>query len=227
MQAQTTQPLGSFGDQIAAFLPSFAAGLLVLAIGLALGWVAKRAIVRLLVWLRLDRLAGRVGWRAAFGKGDVRAALYDGVGNVVFGVIVLLFLNEALQRWGLTELSRLTEAIVFYLPNLGLVALIVAVGMAVSNTLAGRVEEALAEEEVAQARLLARSLKAGLLAVVVALALWQLQFAREIVLAGFVIAFGSAGVAFALAVGLGSAKAIERGWAALLERRRKPEDGRA
>lgn len=225
MQAQTTQPLGQFGERFAAFLPSFAAGLLVLAIGLALGWVAKRALVRLLVWLRLDRLAGRVGWRAAFGKGDVRAALYDGLGTVAFGVIVLLFLNEALQRWGLTELSRLTESIVFYLPNLALVALIVAIGIAVSNTLAGRVEDALAEEEMAQARLLARSLKAGLLAVVVALALWQLQFAREIVLAGFVIAFGSAGVAFALAVGLGSARAIERGWASLLERRRKSGDG--
>lgn len=42
-------------------------------------------------------------------------------------------------------------------------------------------------------------------------------------LAGFLIAFGSIGVAFALAAGLGSAKAIQRSWDALFDR---TEDGK-
>ena len=83
--------------------------------------------------------------------------------------------------------------------------------------LADRAEDALEEEEIAYARLIGEDIKGALLAVVGALALWQLDFARQIVLAAFLIAFGAIGVAFALAVGLGSAHAIQRGWEALLE----------
>jgi len=219
MQQPTPQPLGELARQFWGFLPSFAAGIFVLLLGVAAGWVVKRALVRLLLWLRLDRLAGRTGWRIALGKGDVRAALYNLVGNVALLLVVLLFADDALSRWGLTAPARLVAAGLVYLPNLALVALIVVVGVVIANALGSRIEATLAEEEFAHARLLARAFKGALLAVVAALALWQLQFAREIVLGGFLITFGTLGVAFALAVGLGSAKAIQRGWDALFEKK--------
>ena len=53
-----------------------------------------------------------------------------------------------------------------------------------------------------------------------ALALWQLQFAREIVLAAFVISFGSLGVAFAIGVGIGTSRAIQQGLSGLVDRKR-------
>lgn len=221
MQAPPPQPLTELWEQFAEFVPALFAGVLVIALGVAVGWVAKRAVVRLFLWLRLDRLAGRVGWRAAFGKGDVRAALYNGVGTLVMIVIVLVFVDDALRRWGLTALSRLLEGFVFYLPNLALVALIVTIGLLLSNTLAARVTEALDEEGVESAGLIGKGVKGALLAVVVALALWQLQFARQIVLAAFLISFGSIGVAFALGVGIGSARAIQEGLGRLLERRKE------
>lgn len=218
MIQQSAQPLTELGRQVSAFLPAFAAGLLVLAVGVALGWVVKRALVRLLQWLRLDRFAGRPGWRSALGKGDVRAALYEGLGNLVFALTALVFAEDAARRWGLAALAHLLSALLAYLPNLVVVAVIVAVGFVVANGLGAWVGAALEEEEFAHARLAAKALKGALLAVVGALALWQLQFAREIVLAGFIIAFGAFGIAFAVAVGVGSAKAIERGWDRLLQR---------
>ena len=223
IQGQPTQPLAELMRRFSEFLPALAAGALVLLAGVALGWLLKRAVVRLLVWLRLDRLASRVGWRAAFGKGDVRAALYGLVGNVGMAVVVLLFLDEALKRWGLTALARAIDTFVFYLPNLGLVALIVGVGVALTNALCARVAEGLEEEGVAQAGLFAKGLKSALLALVVALGLWQLELARQIVLAAFLIAFGAVGVAFALAVGIGSARAIERGWDVVLQKKGKAD----
>jgi Mechanosensitive ion channel, conserved TM helix len=224
MQQPMTEPLTGLIQRFTDYVPTLAAGALVLALGFVLGWVAKNAVVRILIWLRLDRLAGRVGWRSAFGKGDVRAALYDALGTVAFVLVVLVFLDNALIIWGLAVLSRLMDSVVFSLPRLGLAALIVAVGIAVANAAAERVEDALEEEELAQARLVAKGLKAVLLAVVAALALWELDFARQIVLSGFVIAFGAMGIAFALSVGLGSASAVKRGWEELLEKKkRKPE----
>lgn len=219
MQAQNAQPLRELFDQFSNYLPTFAAGLVVLLAGIATGWVVKQAIGRLLIWLRLDRLATRVGWRRALGKGDVRATLYDAIGNVAMAVVVLLFLDETLRRWGLTALSRLVENLVFYLPNLGLVALIVVLGLLIANGLGARVTTTLEEEEVAHARLLGKLFKAALLFIVGALALWQLQFARQVVLAAFLIAFGSVGIAFALAFGLGSMQAVRRVWEEFLERR--------
>jgi hypothetical protein len=219
MQAQQAQPLAELWNRFFAFLPTLAAGLLVVIAGVVGGWLAKRAIVRTLVWLRLDRLAGRVGWRAGLGKGDVRAALYNAIGNVAMLVVVLVFLDDALNRWGLAALSRVIDALVFYLPNLALVALVLGVGIALSNGLSGRVANMLREENVARASLIGKLLKGALLSVVVALALWQLQFAREIVLSAFLICFGSIGIAFAIGAGLGTARAIERGLSRMAEKK--------
>ena len=217
-QLPTSGTLAEFQGRIIEYLPSFAAGLLVLIVGVIVGWLAKRAVIRMLILLRLDRLAASHTWRAAFAKGDVRSAIYDRVGTVTMVIVVLFFLDNAVQLWGLTVLSRLLDQALFYLPNLVFVLLIVAVGVLLANTLAERVEDALDEEGVGRARLIGKIFKGALLAVVGALALWQLDFARQIVLAAFLISFGAIGVSFALAVGVGSSRAIQRLWDTMLDK---------
>jgi Mechanosensitive ion channel, conserved TM helix len=224
MQEKSAEPLGALVQRFTDYLPTLAAGALVLMAGFVLGWLAKRATTRVLIWLRLDRLAGRVGWRSAFGKGDVRAALYDLLGTIVMVLVVLVFLDNACTIWGLAVLSRLLDSLVFSVPRLALAALIVAAGVAIGNLLAERAQNALEEEGFDHARLLAKALKGGLLAVVGALALWELDFARQIVLSGFVIAFGSMGVAFALCVGLGLARAVDRGFTDFLGKGKGKEE---
>ncbi len=221
MQQQDSGALAEFVRRVTEYLPTLAAGLLVVALGVVVGWVVKRLVVRILTWLRLDRLAGRVGWRAAMGKGDVRAALYELVGNIAFIIVVLIFLDNALQILGLLVLSRLLDSVVFYLPNLGVVAAIAVAGLVIANVLSQRLEDALEEEEIEHARLIAKLLKGALYAIVGALVLWQLGFARQIVLASFLIMFGAVGVAFAVAVGVGSAKAVQGGWEGLFAKKRK------
>jgi len=214
----STGPLAQLSERFFSYLPTLAAGVAVVAVGLAAGWVAKRVVVRALVWVRLDRLGGRTGWRAAFGKGDVRAAMYELVGNIVMVGVVLLFLDNALQIVGLTVLSRLIDRSVFYLPNLALVALIVGVGLFVADLVGDRVTGALEDEDLPRPRLFGKIVKGVLQAVVGALALWQLGFARQIVLAAFYISFGALGVAFALAVGIGAARGIGRALERMISR---------
>jgi len=217
---QTPEPSAQIdlSQRFTEYLPTLFGGIVVLALGLAAGWVAKRAVIRILIWIRLDRLGGRYGWRAAFGKGDVRAALYEVSGTLVMVLVGLVFLEEALKIWQLTGLADVIDRFILYVPNLALVGLIVGIGWWLTGTFARRVEEALEDEGIAKAPLLARTLKAALLAVVIALALWQLNLAREIVLAAFLIAFGAMGVAFAMAVGLGAAKVVQRGLETLFGR---------
>jgi hypothetical protein len=211
MNPQSSQPLAVLWEQIQAFLPTLAAGLLVLALGVLLGWLAKRGVIRLLIWLRLDRLAGRAGWRAAFGKGDVRSTLYNIAGNITMLLIVLVFLDDTLERWDLLALSRLIDSVVFYLPNLVLAGILLGIGLTAANALAARLLEVLEEEGVMRPKLIAMVVKASRVGIVVAIILWQLRLAREMVLAAFLIGFGAVGVAFALGIGLGSYRAIERG----------------
>ncbi len=219
-QIPTSGTLAEFQSRLAEYLPTLAAGLVLLAVGVGVGWLAKRALIRALVWLRLDRLGGTQSWRAAFAKGDVRASLYGLVGSIVMALVVLVFLDNALQIWGLIVLSRLLDQFLFYLPNLVMVLAIAGVGVLLANALADRVEGTLEEEGVGRARLVSKIFKGALLAVVGALALWQLNFARQIVLAAFLIGFGAIGVAFALAVGVGSSRAIQRAWDAMLDKSR-------
>lgn len=217
-QSSTSGTLAEFQSQFIEYLPALAAGLLVALLGLGAGWVAKRATIRMLILLRLDRLGANHAWRAAFAKGDVRSAIYDRVGTVVMVLVALLFLENAVQLWRLTVISSLLDRVLFHLPNLAFVAIIVGIGVLLADTLADRVETTLEEENVGRPRLLAKFFKSALLAVVGALALWQLGFARQIVLSAFLIGFGAIGVAFALAVGVGSARAIQRVWDAMLDK---------
>lgn len=217
---ETSGPISRFVQQFSDYLPTLAAGAFLVLLGIIAGWLAKRSLVRILTWLRLDRLGRRAGWNAAFAKADVRLPLYELLGNAAGGLVALVFLDNALQIWGLTVLAAMVERVIVYVPNLLLAAVVVAVGFLVAGSVATRVERTLDEEQAPRARLVAKVLQSTLLTVVSALALWQLNFAREIVYAAFIIGFGAVGIAFALAVGLGTARAIHQGWVALFEKRR-------
>jgi len=221
MPQSPSEPLGRFTQQIVDYLPTLTAGAVILAVGIAVGWIVKRAVVRILIWLRLDRLGLKLGLQAALQKGDVRAPLYDLIGNGAWALVALLFFENALLIWRLDVLARMVEHIIVFIPNLILAGVILGTGFLLAGTVATRAEATLDEEEVPRARLIAKCLQAALLTVVSALALWQLSFAREIVLAAFLIGFGAVGVAFALAVGIGSARAIQHAWESLFRSKDK------
>lgn len=210
MQSQNQTTLDQFWQRMSDYMPTLLAGLLVLLVGIAAGWLLKRAVVRVLLLLRLDRLGGaHSAWRTAIGKGDVRAALYDAAGTILGSILFLVFVDNALEIWGLSVLARLVDRIIFYLPTLGIAVAIAWLGLALSEMLARRVEAVLIQERIPRTALLVGLAKSAFLSVVAALAMWELNFAREIVLAAFLIGFGAIGVAFALGVGIGSARAIQ------------------
>jgi hypothetical protein len=210
MQPQDQTALGEFGQRVTQYMPTLLAGVVVLLAGAVAGWLLKRVVVRILVLLRLDRLSGGSStWRSAMGKGDVRAALYNGIGMIAGSILFLVFIDNALQILGLTVLARMVDQVIVYLPTLALGVLISWVGLALANVLARRVEALLHHEGIPHTAILVGLVKSAFLFVVAALAMWELDFAREIVLSAFLIGFGAVGVAFALGVGIGSARAIQ------------------
>ena len=223
---QTAQgPLAELSTRFTNYLPTLAAGLVVVLVGVVVGWLAKRAVIALLKWIRLDRLGGPTSWRSALTKADVRAALYNAVGTITMMIVLLVFLDNALQIWGLMVLAGVADRIIAYLPNLAVAALVVGVGLLIATSVGERVEDAVAEAGLASPRLLGGIAKSAVLAIVAALAVWELNFARQIVMGAFLIGFGSIGVAFALAVGTGSSQAIREAWQQMFEKQRNQRKG--
>ncbi|MFH2107449.1 MAG: hypothetical protein ABII93_02165 [Chrysiogenia bacterium] len=173
------------GQKIVAFLPNLLGGLLLLLLGWFIAWIAKRIIIQLLVILRFDRLFIRFRWKSSLTKADIRFALYNLIGNIAFFIVFLIFLNSALAAMKLTVLSRLIEQGVLFIPRLIVALVIFGIGWLIASRTANAVAHSLLRERVSGASLFAKLLKFIIVLFFSAMALVELNIAKEIVFIGF------------------------------------------
>jgi len=182
------------GHEFAAYLPSLLAALLLVMVGLVAGWVAKRAVVRLCILLQLDRLLRKVRWGAEFAKADVRHTLYRFIGNVFYVIVFLFFFNAALNTLKFKLLSTLIEKGVLFLPRFLVAGLVLGLGWAAAIWISTAIQRGLIKEDVPRSSLIARFVKANMVLFFSAVALTELDLAREIVIIGFAVAIVTLGV---------------------------------
>ncbi len=197
---------------VADYLPTLVSGLVVLLLGAFVAWLTAKLTVRILVFLRLDRVITRMGWGRALEKGDVRHSLFGFVGMVFGFLVFLVFLENAILIWKLTVLSGLLEKLVLLIPQLIVVGIILLVGWGVAAGVSRAVQRALFQEEFERARLAARIVRAIILVFTCAVALVELNIAVGLVTGAFLITFGALALGFAIAFGLGSKRAVEMMW---------------
>ncbi|MCB1060219.1 MAG: hypothetical protein KDB65_08305 [Calditrichaeota bacterium] len=184
----------SFAASIITYLPRVFAGFVLLAIGWLLGWFAKRVVIQLCAVLRVDRIARRFRWGQDFSKADIRYGVYNAIGNVAFLLVFLVLLNAAVDSMEMTALSTVIQKGVLFIPKLIIMFLILGLGWLVSGWVALPIQRTLAKEGFPRAVLIARMSKFVLRLFFAAMALAQLDIAREIVTIGFSIIFGVLGV---------------------------------
>jgi hypothetical protein len=175
------------GEQIIGYLPKLLAGIILIAAGYLLGWIAKRVIIQVCVILRLERLLRSSRWGWEFEKADTRYALFGSIGSVGFFVVFLVFLDVALGIMRLTALSSLIERSVLVFPKLLISLVIVLLGWIIAARVSTGVLSALRKEDIPRPTLIARFVKAMLLVFFSAMAIAQLDVARQIVLIGFTV----------------------------------------
>jgi hypothetical protein len=222
------KPLASVRDLIeslAGYVPALLAGAAVLVLGLLAAWICARILVRILVVMRLDRVIGRLGWGRALEKGDVRHSVFELAGTVFGAIVFLVFLDNAVTLWKLSVLSRLLERLVLLVPQLLTAAVVMLVGLGVGAAVSRSVHRALDEDGFLRARLAARLARSAVMALASAIALVQLGIAEGLVTGAFLIGFGALCLAFALAFGLGSRRAVEEMWEERLRRKKKEKEG--
>lgn len=175
----------NFSEKIIGYFPNLLAGLVLIGVGWLLGWLAKRIVVKMCMVFKLDRAVERFRWSEGLKKADVRYALYNFIGNIALFIVFLIFLNDALSVLNLGLLSSLLESGIFFLPRFIAAFAIFMAGWFLSGWAAKGVQRALLKEDIPRATLIARFAKTVLLLFFSAMALTELNIAREIVIIGF------------------------------------------
>jgi len=210
-------PFSGFAQSIIDYLPSLLAGLILVGVGLLLGWIVKRVVFQLCVILRLERLLRAFRWGEQFSKADVRHALFNTIGNVAYFLVLLVFLNAALATMQLTVLSNLIERSVIIIPRLVIAMTIVGIGWVIARSVSLTVKKALTKEDIPRATLIARFTKSVLLLFFSAMALVELNIAREIVIIGFTVIIITLGIMSILITALGGKNLVKKALATLEE----------
>lgn len=189
MENRIQEQLVTVADNIFAYLPDFLAGLLLLVLGWVVGWFVKRLIVQVSIILKLDRLMRNSRWEADLSKADVRYGIYNFLGNIGFALVFLIFFDNALVTWKLKMLSDLLSNAILYLPKIIIALVIFATGWILTTWAQTALLRTLYRENVPRASLISRFARIMLMFFFSAMALVELDIAREIVLIGFITIF--------------------------------------
>jgi hypothetical protein len=213
MWDQVNQMLRAAGQQmsenIAAFLPGVIGLVVVVAVAVILGVIARVVLLRVLARLRLDHRAENLGlgsagdWSPVGGLSPLiaRAAMWT---IVVAGVLVgLSALDAALP-------GAFARSIFAYVPNLIAALFIVVAGTVLSRFFARSVLIGAVNLRLPIARLFSIGVKWLIVLLAWTIALEHLGIGRGILALTFAILLGGIALASALAIGIGSADSVRQ-----------------
>jgi hypothetical protein len=197
-------------EKIIGYLPDLFGGIALILIGWFLGWLIKRLIIQVMVLLRVERFLLRFRLREDFSKADIRYGLYSFIGSIGFFIIFLIFLNDALSVWRLTIFSDLLGKGILFLPKLIISFIVFGLGWLISSSATKAILKALRKEEIPRSTLIARFTKTVLLLFFSAMALAELDIAREIVIIGFATIFVTLGLLTVVAAVVGGKSILKK-----------------
>ncbi|MBI2217822.1 MAG: hypothetical protein HYU51_11035 [Candidatus Rokubacteria bacterium] len=213
--------LTELADQLASILPRLLVMLVLVALGVAAGWLARAVVSRVARAVGLDRHSERSGLASALRRSGIFRPPSDLLGALAFWALFVLFASVAIDSLGFPGAPGATAFLLEFLPPLFAAVLIVLVGLLVANFLSQGLLIAAVNAGIPEARLLARAVQWGVVLFAVATALTHLGVGKEMVLLAFGITFGGLVFALALAFGLGG-RAIAREILARRLRRESP-----
>ncbi len=204
-------------DSVSAFLrgvaesmPNILAAIVILLVGWIVAKILKTAVYRGLKLVKFPTLTEKGGIDGFLAKGGVQQSTTDVVAVLVYWLIMLIVLVTAVNALRLQVASELLNQILLYIPNIIVAVIVVAVGLYVAQFIGALVRTAAANAGVEEAPLVGTLSRYALVVFSFAIALEQLRIGQEIVTNGFLILFGAAALAAALAVGLGAREVVTR-----------------
>jgi hypothetical protein len=216
-----TGPLKDFLQRLISFLPNLFSSLIIFILGLVLGWILKKIMVKIAKLFKTDHFCAKFGVTEACEKIGIRGLPSRLLGRIFYWLVVIIFTIIALYTLKIPAIENLLEQFVLYLPNIFIAVLLIFVGYLLGNFVGRTILIAAVNAGMRFAGLLARGVKILIFVFAFAMALEQLGIGRNIVVVAFAILFSGIVFALALAFGLGG-KDIARNY---LEKRFKEYEG--
>jgi hypothetical protein len=196
------EPLRRFVDQAVTFLlHNFLAMLVVLLVGVLAAYVSRIGISVVLRLLGFDRFCEKHGVHHALEGAGIALSPTAVAGRVAFWTVMMVFLILSLAALDIAPMNDLVSRLFVFLPQLLAALVILVLGYVVGVFLQRATLLASVNAGLPRARVLASTVQILVLLFTVAMALEQVGIGRSIVLATFSVAFGSVGLAVALAFG--------------------------
>lgn len=197
-------PVKGMLAQVGVYVSSLAAVVLVLLVGWIVANIIKNLVNRVLDVLQVDTYAERVGVDKIFAKGGIKYSVSELIGVLSYWVVILISLVIAVGVVNQNgQAAGLLNTIVLYIPRVISAVFILIVGLFFATFVSTAIQTAAANAGVDQATLLGRLSQAVLIIFTFDIALRQIQIDIRGIENAVLILLASAGLALALAFGLG------------------------
>ena len=201
--------LNQFWLQLVHFVPRLLAVIVIIFFGWVIAKLARTAVKRLLVLTQFDKFAQKSGLEAFMSHGNFNITLSGIISQVVYWLVILLFVITGANALGLSEVAVLLQQLASYLPRIIVAILVVIFGTLLARFVNRLVFAWLYSIKFTNALSVSTSAEYGIQILAIFVALEQLGIGMQLIHSLFVIVFGAFFLALAIAFGLGG-----KDWAA-------------
>jgi len=202
-QRVITEPFERFFDKVVQFLPHLFVSILILIVGIVLGWFLRKIFLRIFKAIGLDNISTRSGLLELLKKGGVEEPLSVLLSRVIGWITIVIFVVISARELRIPAVERLFESFLIYLPSVFVAALILLLGYILGNFLGRAALIASVNAGIKISGLISKSVKYTVFILSATMALEQLGIGRGTIIIAFAIVFGGVVLALALAFGLG------------------------
>ena len=202
--AWASDPLVALYNRLAMLAPNLLGALVLLLFGYLLGKLLGAVTRRLLAKLGIDELAKRSGLQGFLQQWGMQREISALLGTIAFAFVLLAFAISAADSLGLAAAGQTVAQVMLFLPKLVAAVVVLVLGLMAASWLAGLVRRAADSAGVDYAPTLARLTMGVLAALVVLMAVDQLDIRIVLLQEVIGIALAAIGVAVALSLGLGT-----------------------
>ncbi|HEY8117717.1 MAG TPA: hypothetical protein VIE91_00610 [Methylophilaceae bacterium] len=201
--------LNEFWGQVATFFPKLLAVIVILFFGWICAKVSCLVVKRALEFVHFDKFADKSGLEAFLQHSEFDLTLSGIIGQVVYWLVILLFVITGAHTLGLTEVAEMLNHLANYLPKIIIAILVLIFGTLLARFVNRLVFAWLHGIKFEGALAISTSAEYGIQIFALFVALEQLDIGTQLLTALFVIMFGAIFLSLAIAFGLGG-----KDWAA-------------
>jgi len=206
----TMGPLQQASRAISGYFPQVLGALGILVVGWLVAVILRKITGKTLRALGLDVISERTGMTDVLQRGGIRKRPSELIGAGIYWLILFSALVATFNTLGLNMASMLLQSIVTYIPHLLIALLLLSLGFFASRYIDTLVTAAAMAFELPVPHAWGRVAQSLILFMAGIMALGELDISTQIVSLSFLVLLGVAGIAAAVAFGLGTRSVVEQ-----------------